>query len=1035
MNYYSMVRKILFNRIISIILILVTLTIGKGMCSQNLCPDLRLKGIPPILPEEKTLREIAAQYTARDSQGNQDNHFLIIYLWVVRIDWKQLIKPIFVDELQGISESLKWFKKADESNHPISIVYIGGGSNQTQLDAARSAVERVSWQNSSIPTYIVAQPRILHDLIRQLGESELNYPLLFRVNSKTLQILESRGESPINAGSWVRMLLNRSPERIEDRKDWAKNHPDDVDESGKLVNADPENIPIDSYESFFRRHIARAAEIMDWREGPFNPHGTIEDTEFIEWLKKTPRRTAVNISPLQEMDPKNPKTLTRERAITATLRFLSIYDLKAASSALAGFLPPSSAGIYAPATSMPQLWKDALSGIPGHETLLPNLVDEVTVALASGYLYDQPWFYPDWNITREEAAWLLARAMTDLDPNSEHATGIIIDASDIDLAPLRLQRRTMAEVYYENESKQQKKIYPQLPEIYRLPSVANGYPPVLYIDQDSPPENVESDLRESWLRQRVGSEEQRRIFKAKRIDMGSNPCPKVIISADDAEEIRKLNAQYGLLDDWRVAIIYGAGARLETPTVDVPRKGPIEIAFTSPMKRETMNADNISLIPSGKAQKEEIEVTLSNDSLVATIRPKNPLLGNAKCEVILGTGLRTSNNRALTMLANSEGEGIARRFEIITKDQMLREDAKKPAYLVVEGEPQSKMLMGEQSLPITLRAMKGAGDINTEFLEVKVKIKPTRCSIIVNDRSYAQEAELALKDTLSFAILADKPGKASVDITCAEEGVQIPKSGYSFICISGPAEEKPRPIENEQHRIPNPNEDGLVLVSPRFRRWLVSNSPTDYPVTVKSLEEAKPATYERDDAGPAKGKFKLGKDNQLLLNFNDKGRMIDISYWIKRGRCAIHFVGARETDQTAVIALQQILADSLATEEYHCLPAAEIGLDGLGIPLPGGELHLSEARQLIEILDLDEIFEGHFSPGTKNTYNLSWVIWSKTDEEPSAWRSMAEDIEPLSLRLDRRVDPVSFREWLNENLANWLAKVGLQPDKTLIERR
>ncbi len=347
--------------------------------------------------EPVTLAQVAEKLRASPIHHAEK---LLVYLWEADPYWQPLVRPVCRSELTMLDES-QWDRRLIDHITPISIVIVYGRSEEQRQAVYRSIQQFTGGgaRKIRIPTFVTTDPAIKN----AVGGPDAYVPALFLLSTDPLRVTASRSDDPVRADIWMRQAL----------------HPP------RSASRDPRDVPRSCRRSWFRRHLARVvrAGIMDVPSAGFNPKEEVTDLEFLWWLNRISPQLAHGALP--ECDPNVPRPLTRERAIAGTVRFLWGND---PVSALAECPPPTGEATGGDAADYSRLWERAFSRLRGADEVSPHLRPFLVLALAKGLLYEEPTLHPQWPLTREVAAWLLAHA---LQPGPGTCTGIIVDAIDV----------------------------------------------------------------------------------------------------------------------------------------------------------------------------------------------------------------------------------------------------------------------------------------------------------------------------------------------------------------------------------------------------------------------------------------------------------------------------------------------------------------------------------------------------------------------------------------------------------------------------
>ncbi|HUW08141.1 MAG TPA: Ig-like domain-containing protein, partial [Anaerolineae bacterium] len=407
--------------------------------------------------------------------------------------------------------------------------------------------------------------------------------------------------------------------------------------------------------SWFRRHIARAGELMGGAR-LFRPKDTVTDVDFLGWLRAVSKRRVEGA--LTGADPRDPIRLTRERAITATIRF--IYG-DGPVAALEACPPPASEIALGMKSDPAELWRQAFDGLPGSSNVTPALRPYLVLAHAKGLLYAEPSLHSKWPLTREVAAWLLSHA---IDAVRTDTTGIIVDAIDVPLAPdLRFG---MGEICFVQDGELMTKLYPRHATSDRLPSAAPGYPWVLYVSARALADTASREAQ--WMTQRVGRNPM--VVRARGVDGRGTLARHVVISEADAERIIATNRTTGILDNYGVAIVHGVGAQLSTARrTSGGQQECLVVRFSVAMDPATVNTGSVRLEEVTSGRRVPTKLTWQPGKPVELqVEPATRLDPGRQYALVLADTVRSAGGLPLTM-AGREGlpPGVARRWALNTE--------------------------------------------------------------------------------------------------------------------------------------------------------------------------------------------------------------------------------------------------------------------------------------------------------------------------------------------------------------------------------
>ncbi len=586
--------------------------------------EVMLRELPTtgdLSKEPVTLAQVAEKL--RTSPIHQAER-LLVYLWEAGPYQQPLVRPVYRSELDLLDET-QWDRRLITHITPISIVIVYGRSEEQRQAVYRAIQQFTGGQGRKIriPTFIATDPAIKN----AIGGPDAYIPALFLLTTKPLRVTASRSDDPVSADIWVRQILHPP-------------HP---------ASRDPRDVPRSCEGSWFRRHIARVvrAGIMQVPATGFAPKAKVTDLEFLEWLNRISPQLAVGALP--ECDPNNPQTITRERAIAGTVRFLWGDD---PASELAQCPPPTREATGGEAADYSRLWERAFSRLPGADEVSPRLRPYLVLALAKGLLYQEPTLHPRWPLTREVAAWLLSHA---LQPGPGTCTGIIVDAIDVPLEQDQWFGR--GEIAWKRPDGTVEVLYPPHSINDRLPSIQPAYPVVQYLTHEGLAEPKSAE--EKWLVGRVG--ENPLVVEAVGVGGEWAFARRAMVTPGDALALKSLNQREGLFDDWKVAFLFGRGARLLTP-IDKPVAvdASFTVRFNTDMNAATLTPENIWIQTPDRRQRVPVRLAWRAEARELDISPAEPLSADTRYQLVMGEEVRCADGRPLTrrQLRDAPGRAI-----------------------------------------------------------------------------------------------------------------------------------------------------------------------------------------------------------------------------------------------------------------------------------------------------------------------------------------------------------------------------------------
>ena len=1023
---------------------------GAGSFAQVSLNELPRTG--SLSSEAVTLEQLAAKYRSSPNYGADR---LLVYLWDASATWAQPVPRAYTAELAMLDETL-WDRRLSTKITPVSIVRVHG-ARPADVEQVCQAIQRAAREKQRIPTFVAADDRILD----ALGGREAFIPAVFLVSTDTLAVTASRSDDPVAAYIWVQSVAG---ERDQSR-----------------ARFEPKDIPAGCERSWFRRHLARVvrAGIVAPGAGGLNPKAQVTDVEFAAWLGKiSPTRAA---SALTQYDPKAPSPLSRERAITATVKFL--YGESPESALGACPLPTIEIGVGEGRPSdAPLLWQRAFNAIPGAAVVTPSLRRYLVPALAKGLLYEEPSLHAQWPLTLEVAAWLLCHAM---ELPASAPTGLVIDAIDVPLErDLRFGR---GEIATEGPEGSWDMVYPAHPTD-ALPAAVMGCPLVEYVEWE--PARGTGSAEFENLTDRTGGRPL--VVRAKGVAGPWALARRAVVSSEDAERIRGANAEWGMLDDWRVAFVLGRGAQLVGEEGEpAPREGPFVVRFTAPMEAATLNSESVRLTRQGGG--EPVAASLSWDSVQRelSIEPKALLAPGESYDVVIGAGVKTADGGGLLMRSSEElPAGVARRWSFTTEnlirvvlgivdaaagtrvyvpgreepyvaplassievrtppgtlavrfehpdgrretlryevagDEVLLVTAeqRKVARLSVEGAPE--FFVPGKAETIRVRALDAEGLPVSQHAPVELVVSAAGCEVSPASRVTVSDGEAVV------TLLAERPGRVEVGFRASEPGVSVNPSSIATYCKhAATSATKWSPVE--RHRVPRAERGQRdVTVAPRLRRWVAA----EHEVRVLDTKGGAFARIPAVPGLPSRREFWVDREGLVHFHAGAAGEMVDVCYEHRGGRAAAVVVGPG-APYGVTADVEQLLAGTLREIGYEVVPAQN--LTGLwpGSALAEHVLVPADARLIMDVAGLDEIFVATVEAAGREGHEVQLAIWSReAGSAAGPWLSRTAEGPGVRLVSDRRgaasFDVRRASEDLQRLLLPWLTAMGMTPSATLV---
>jgi hypothetical protein len=898
----------------------------------------------------------------------------------------------------------------------------------------------------NIPTYVDLECELPDALARKTGVSSAYLPELVRIDTTDVRIIDNRGETPVWAGIWA-----------DPARDWTNIQ----DTSG-----DPSDVPVDSRGSWFRRAIAMVVRggIIPLDSGRFHPQVIVWDNEFSAWLR--------NISPSYEsaLSVRRGERLSRERAITATIKALFGNN---PVSVLAGFPPPAQEITEAVKASPVELWEAAFRRIPGSENVTPGLRPYLTLALASGLLYDEPSLHARWPLTRQVAAWLLAH------PIKGQVSGLLVDATDVAFEKdLRFGSNTLWCKDPKDPDAESKLLYAQRSPEQRLPLPPAWqhypvYPAVLNAKPGS-----------SLIQQRIG--ENPLVVRAQNVEGPGARAQGLLLRKEDAEKIVDANKKWGILDFWRVAIVSDVGAKLLSPSTDpASREAEIAVRFSVPMDSSTMTAENIWLAPEDSDESIPAQIEWDGKENSARLRPADLLKPATKYKLVLRTGLRSAQGENMT---EREGlsKGVARQWLLTTENMVY------PTMSVSGAQPGSPIYVNDSMVgtapgPVRIRAKPGIlrvrvvdpqGAVRTAEVEVKddgplvaevtpilpeparVVVKESAREVVVGDQVQvsiqvvdAQGQTLAkhkpvvlglrvtggqvsVPDSLTvtegsgnFSVWSGRPCVISLDVQASDPAIPVSPGHIELKCRRAPPEDRAIWSRPERHTLFARGGAVEIVVVPSMRRWFAKEPEGEVRVV-----DVDGTPFTQVQVLPGRGQFRVGEDGCLYFHPRDAGRVVAVSYQYRRAPCATVFVTQPDDQVGRDLAekINDVVRGLLVGRGYTVLRAREVS-DLCGEDFPGSSRpSRSKAESALDLFNVSELFVFELSPSPTGGYLLGVEIWSAG---PTArWSNESANMKPLRIPARVRDDERLARD-LEGLLTPWFTLVGLQPGPSLTVSR
>jgi len=1005
-------------------------------------PLLELPQTGAIPREQTTLRAVAEKYRT----GFQAES-LIIYCWGASSEWTPPVQAVFTQELLQLDE-LAWDRRMSTRMTPISVLTVHAPSEAAR-DSIYRAVQQAAKANQRIPTFVDVTGGFTQGLASDLGDDSLFLPGLLRVNSESFAITASRGDDPVRADTWLSLL----------------------DQPAHPVEGEPATPPKGAEASWYRRHIARvlAAHRMEvGADGLFRPKGPVTDVEFLSWLTRiSPERAA---SALRDADPKHPVVLSRERALTAVVRFL---HGDAPAEAIAALAPPNGESTQGFQEDAGRAWRQALAGLPGATSVTSAVRPYLALALADGLLCNEPSLHARWPLTREYAAWLLDRAG---EVTGSGNTGVILDCSDLVMEP---DRRFGQGGILVADGDSPRRLYPSDALACRLPTPAAGFPAVLYADAQAVAKTGSAEA--TWLKTRAGARPL--VLQPVRVMGRGSLGREVVISAEAAARLVALNREAGVLDNWRVVFLLGVGAQLAQPVErPLPRRGGVSVLFSAPMDPATVAPEAVLLCRHDTGTPVPIKLTQGTRlPQEVHLEPEAPLDPGVAYDVVLSTALRSVQGEPLSVRSeDSLPDGVARRWTLATEnlvtvrfafsdapdgskiyvndelrttlptqtvaelalapgmaeiraelpdgtarkttcqidrdgDYVIRFAQPVPTRLVLSVTP-PEVAVGQ---PATLSArVFGVEGPLRDHAPITVSLNPRGCEV-----SPARTFTLTSGEaTLSLTPTA--PGKATVAVQVSDPSLVVAPPMLELYCKYVPATSSSVWSPVEVWRLPRAGEAADITVSPRLRRWLAREPNRE----IRVVSHDGVALHNVVQL-PGRDEFAVDADGFLHFHRSTVGRVFDVSYQYRTGRCGVLVNQPPGTEQIAA-QLQTALVRFLEDLGYVCVPAEEV-VAALGeVETTGDPSRQSVVAHTVALLALDDLLLATLTPRGGQEWDLSLSICSDR-EQGLRWDSYPAGDQVIQFRAatDRPAPALAdqLQHQIEHALFLWCAEAGLSP--------
>lgn len=1017
---------------------------GAGLAATDFAdaPLLELPQTGAIPRERTTLRAVAKKYRAEYQAES-----LIIYGWGASSTWSPPVQAVFVDELRQLDE-LAWDRRMATKTTPVSILTVEAAS-ETERKSIYHAVQQAAKANQRIPTFIDETGACTEGLAAALGDSSLFLPALVRVNSESFAITGRRGDDPARADTWLALL----------------------DQPLAPVEGEPVTLPKGAETSWYRRHIARVvtAHVLDaGANASFQPKMPVTDVEFLSGLAKISPERAANA--LREADPKHPAALSRERALTAVVRFL---HGDSPADAVARLAPPNGETTQGSQEDAGRVWRQALAALPGATSVTPALRPYLSLALADGLLCNEPSLHARWPLTREYAAWLLDRARGVATTGN---TGVIVDCTDLLMEP---DRRFGQGGVLVAGAESPRKLYPAEALACRLPTPAAGYPAVLYADYRAV---TKTDSPEAtWLKARVG--ERPLTVRPLRV-MGRGSLGRdVVISAEDAARLVALNQEAGVLDNWRVAFLLGVGAQLvQSVARPLPRRGGVSVCFNTALDPATLGPETVRLVRHDTSAATPAKITQGSGlPQEVHVDPDSPLDPGVAYDLVLSTALRSVQGEPLSGHAeDSLPEGVARLWTLSTEnlvtarlsfshapdgskiyvndelcatlpsqtaveltrapgpvevraelpdgtthrttcqidrdgDYAIRFTQPVPTRLVLSLAP-AEVALG-QPATLSVRAFGAEGPLR-DHAPITVTLNPTGCEV-----SPARTFTLTSGEA-TLSLMPSRPGKATVVVQTSDLSIVIAPPMLELHCKYVPAASPPVWSPVEVWHLPRAGEAADISISPRLRRWLAREANREIRVVAHDGTALHPVAQL-----PGRDEFAVDAEGFLHFHRSNAGSVLDVSYQYRNGRCGV-LVKPPPGAEPIATHLREAVGRFLDDLGYVCVPAEDVvatlgGMDALETPT-----RPSVVADTVALLALDDLLVVTLTPRDRQEWRLSFLICSDR-EQGLRWASYPSGDQAIRFRADpARPAPAltdQLRRQVEQALSGWYAEAGLSP--------
>jgi hypothetical protein len=856
---------------------------------------------------------------------------LAVYIWKASLEKEWQKEPIgrtFVTELKQLQTAT-----AGTPTQAISVVAVYGTDSQRQQLCRR--IQGVMRDEAiNIPTLIDSSRKLADAIAHVSGAPRASVPELVLLNAGDLKIIERRGDSPAWADDWLR-----------------------VTNKGGASPADAafQKLPADCRGSWFRRSIqlVENAGVMPHAPDRFEPFKEVSDKEIAAWLRAIDPAYAGTVSATGAV-------MTRERAFAGTVKALFGNDpLKVLQA-----LPPPPQAVSdrtaAAGSTAPDLWSAALASIDGSDNISPAFRPYMTLALATGLLYDQPSLHAKWPLTREVAAWLLAHVLV----SRGQETGVVIDA--VDIAFEKDRRFGSNPILVRGSDGKTENVYPRPTARSPAPMPDGRFPAAAYA------------AASSQAGYRVGPRPL--VIKAQGAGGDGVHAKELVISPADAARVLDANERSALLDFWRVAILTGVGASLATPSQSpAPRGTDVTIAFSVPMRPSTVDSNSVWLAESAGGEPVAAQVSYDQRSARAVLKPQRRLKSGAEYSVILGDGLLSAEGEQITVEPGLP-KGQARRWQLTT-DRLLHLTLRVSAV-----PPTAPIYMNDTLLG------HGGGSY-----EVDVPPGVFRVKAHVGDADQVVEMTADSDGSIDVPMIPPTPARIAMKAAAAKAVV-----GGQVVVSFTPLDAKGNALARHRPVTLRVDVKGAAGMAPD--RVVIADGAGSIALSmVRPGRVIVAATAMQPDLPVAPARLEIR--SEITPTGTNSARRAALVFVAPPADPAAPLVRSAATsvlEATGYALVPDDVAQVWQVESQNLRPTAE------------------DAAAVIECFNLTEVFVFELSRSPSSDFLISARIWSREPEK--VWPGASDSLQPLAV--GRRATEKQLSEAIAGFLSPWVARTG-----------